>query len=87
MLIEYVQEAMRRARYVILEDDESYYGEIPGLRGVYANARTLETCREELQEVLEGWLFIRLRRNLPIPTLRGISLSPPKSKRPLHARA
>ena len=55
MLTAYVQTAMRKARYEILEDG-SYYGEIPGFQGVFANAETLEACREQLQEVLEGWM-------------------------------
>ena len=29
MLLEYIQAALRRARYEILPDDGSYYGEIP----------------------------------------------------------
>ncbi len=53
MLTEYIRAAMRLAHYEILEDDGSFYGEIPGIPGVYANATTLEACRDELQEVLE----------------------------------
>ncbi len=49
---------MRRARYEILADDGSYYGSIPGLQGVWANASTLEACREELEEVLQDWIMI-----------------------------
>lgn len=74
MLLEYIDEAMRMARYEILEDDHSYYGEISGFQGVYANAKDLETCRKELQEVLEEWLFIRLRKNLSIPSLKKHNL-------------
>ena len=47
MLTEYIRTAMARARYEILSDG-TFYGEIPGFQGVYANADTLETCREEL---------------------------------------
>jgi len=67
MLTEYLQSAMRRAKYEILPDDGSFYGEIPDFQGVYANARTLESCREELQEVLEGWVFFRISKNLALP--------------------
>ena len=28
MIIEYVEEALRRARYEIIDDEEPYYGEI-----------------------------------------------------------
>ena len=53
MLIQYLRAALHQAKYEILTDDGSFYGEIPGFDGVYANAVTLESCREELEEVLE----------------------------------
>ena len=52
-LTSYFEAAMRRARYEVIEDDGSYYGNIPGLQGVWANADTLEACRTELREVVE----------------------------------
>jgi predicted RNase H-like HicB family nuclease len=74
MLREYIQTAMRQAEYEILPDDRSFYGEIPGFDGVYANADKLEKCREELQEVLEEWILMRVSRNLPTPVVEGIEL-------------
>jgi len=65
---------MRRARYEILSDDGSFYGEIPGLDGVYSNAGTLEECRDLLREVLEEWVLIRLARHLPVPPIDGVTL-------------
>jgi predicted RNase H-like HicB family nuclease len=53
MLTKYICAAMHKATYEILSDG-SFYGEIPGLQGVYANAETLEACREQLQEILDG---------------------------------
>ena len=44
MLTAYISAAMERARYKIIEDG-TYFGDIAGLRGVWANARTLEDCR------------------------------------------
>ena len=35
-----------------LADDGSFYGEISVCNGVYANAATLEECREQLAEVV-----------------------------------
>lgn len=58
---------MTRARYEILADDRLFYGEIPGFQGVYANAPTLEGCREELEEVLEEWFLFRISRSLRVP--------------------
>ena len=75
MLTKYIQAAMRKAKYEILEDNEGFYGSIPGFRGVWSNAPTLEACREELAEVLEDWILFHLSDNTPLPKIAGISLS------------
>lgn len=75
MLTEYISAAMRKARYEILPDDKSFYGEIAGFDGVYATADTLEACRNELAEVLEEWIFFRIARSLPLPVVDGIELT------------
>ncbi len=75
MLLEYIQEAMKRARYELIEDEEPYYGEVPELAGVWATGGTLEECRENLREVIEGWLMIRLQKGLRIPALGGNRLN------------
>ena len=63
MLTEYIDEALRRARYELIEDEETpYYGEVPELPGVWASGRTLEGCRRELKEVVEGWILVSVRR-------------------------
>lgn len=67
MLLAYIAAALGKARYEVLEKDASFYGEIPGFDGVYAYAGTLEACRNELSEVLEEWILIRISRNFPLP--------------------
>lgn len=74
MLTEYIQAAMRRARYEILQDNE-FYGEIPGFQGVFASAETLEDCREQLRKVLEGWIVLGLRLGHLMPVVDDISLA------------
>ena len=74
MLTEYIGAAMRRAMYEILSDG-TYYGEISGFQGVYANAQTLESCREQLREVLEGWIVLGLRLGHTLPVVDGIGLT------------
>ncbi len=59
MLTDYIQSAMHLAQYEILEDG-TYYGEIPGFQGVWADEKTLEECREELQSTLEDWILLGL---------------------------
>lgn len=75
MLTKYILAALRQARYKILADDGTFYGEIPGFQGVWANADTLEDCREELAEVLEEWILLRVAKNLPLPIVDAIELS------------
>jgi predicted RNase H-like HicB family nuclease len=69
MLTEYIKAALDRAKFEIIKDDEPYYGEVPELEGVWATGKTLEECRNNLAEVIDGWLVVRLRRGLPIPPL------------------
>ena len=70
----FIDKAMEQAKYEILSDDGSFYGEIPICRGVYANAKSLEKCRKELEETLEEWVFFRIHKNLSIPVIDGIEL-------------
>lgn len=74
MLNKYIQAALRHAKYEILADDGSFYGEVPECNGVYANAETLEQCREELAEVLEEWILFRVHKNCALPEIDGIEI-------------
>ena len=74
MLTEYIEAAMKKAKYEILSDDNTFYGYIPRFDGVYANAEDLETCRNELKEVLEEWIMLGISRHLPLPIVDGIKL-------------
>ena len=66
MLTSYLFQKMTQAKYKILEDG-SYFGEIPGLQGIWASEKTLEKCREVLKEVLEEWIILKLKDNDIIP--------------------
>jgi len=74
MLTSYINAAMRKAHYDILPDNEGYFGNIEGLKGVWANAKTLEACREELRQVLEEWIILGLKMGHNIPPIDGIEL-------------
>lgn len=73
MLTRYLRAALHRAKYKVLEDG-SFFAEIPGFDGVWANAAALEACREELEEVLEEWLLFRVSRQLPLPAVDNLEL-------------
>ena len=75
MISEYLDVAMDKAHYEMIDDPEPFYGEIRECQGVWATGKTLEECRRNLLETLEGWLVLSLQKGLPIPALDGISLS------------
>lgn len=66
MLSQFIKKQLKKAEYRLLKD-KTYFGEIPGLRGVWANAKNLEDCRNELREVLEDWLLLKVRDNENVP--------------------
>ena len=73
MLFKYIQKALEKAQYKVL-DDGTWFAEIPGFEGVWANANTVEACRNELQEVLEEWLVLKIRDRDPIPEIEGVEI-------------
>ena len=66
MLSEYLIKKLKIAKYKTLEDG-SCFGAIPGLRGVWANAKNLRECKKELGEVLEEWMMLKIRNKENIP--------------------
>ena len=75
MLANYIDKAMELAVYEIVKVEDIFWGEVPGLQGVWARHKKLEGCRRELREALSDWLALRLRLGLPIPILADIDLS------------
>lgn len=73
MLTEYIAAVLHHARYKLL-DDGTDFGEVPELPGTWANAATLEDCREELREVVEAWIAVGLNHGAAFPVLDGVGL-------------
>lgn len=69
MLMEYIEEVLKKAHYELIDDEEPYYGEVKELKGVWATGRTLEDCRNSLREVIEGWIVVSIKKGLPIKVL------------------
>ena len=70
MIRKYIQTAMEHAKYEILQDDGTLYGEIKECPRVYSNAPTLERCRNELEE----WILFRVFKNLEIPSIDNVKI-------------
>lgn len=73
MLSRYIHAAGSLATYRLIEDG-TIIGEIPGFEGIWASSDRLEACREELEEVLEDWILIRVSQHLELPVAEGIEL-------------
>lgn len=74
MLNDFINAALRHAKYEVLENG-TVYSEVPELKGVWAEGKTVEECRTELAEVIEGWLFLKLKDGDPIPVIEGVDLN------------
>jgi len=68
MLSDYIAKKLKVAHYKLLADG-TYFGEINGLKGVWANHKNLENCRQELKEALEDWLLFKIKEGDSIPGL------------------
>jgi predicted RNase H-like HicB family nuclease len=73
MLTRYVERALERAKYQLL-DDGTFAATVPGLRGVIATGQTLETCRRDLAEIVEAWVLVRVAQGLSIPAIDGATV-------------
>ena len=71
MFIDYIQAALRRAKYEMLQDNEGFVATIPGFHGLLAHANALEDCRDELQDVLQSWMLVRMDHGLRLPVIDG----------------
>jgi hypothetical protein len=73
MLASYIDKAMELAVYEIIEDDGTYWGEIPGLQGVWANYKTLR-CKAIAQRSA-GIVRCNEPTSVDIPLIEDINLN------------
>ncbi len=66
MIQAYLNASLKNARYKQI-DNGKWFAEIPGFDGVWASADSVEICRNELIEVLEEWLILKIRDGDEIP--------------------
>ena len=83
MFAEYIQAALERAQYKIIDDPEPVFGEVPELDGVWATGNSIEECRRELISVIEGWIALRLRMGDSIPPIDSVGINVSKEPIPV----
>lgn len=86
MLTEYIEAAMRRAHYELMENGQ-FFGSIAPCKGLWAEGATLEECRAELRETLEEWLLLGLQLGHRLPVIDGFNLNRSNRRKPAHAQA
>lgn len=82
MLTEYIRAAMHEALYELMEDGR-FFAVIPACEGLWSEGATLESAREQLQDVLEDWILIKARHDDVFPTIAGVDINP----QPAYAEA
>lgn len=77
MLTEYIQAALKYAKYEELPDGEGIFAtiEAPGFQGVWANADTVEACEQELRSVLEDWILLGVYLHHQLPVVDTIDIN------------
>ena len=73
ILLDYCQKALQQAKYKRLNDG-SWFAEIEGCKGVWGNGSTVEECRQDLLEVLEEWIILKLQDGDDLPVMDGIEI-------------
>ena len=74
MLTRYIHQVMRGAHFELMENGR-FYGSIPGFQGVWSEGGSLEECRDELIEAVEGWLIVKLRCGEDLPVVGDIDIN------------
>ena len=77
MIAAYIQKALEKAHYEMIDDPNPYYGEVSGLDGVWASGLTLEECRRELAEAIEDWILFGIAKGFPIPPMDDVEVHVP----------
>lgn len=77
MFDRYLHKALSRAEYKILENGE-WFVSIPNFDGVWASGSNVEETRNELIEVLEEWLLLKLKDNDLIPFFDSLEITEEK---------
>lgn len=64
-----IRKKLQSAKYKVL-DDKSIFGEIPGLKGVWASAKNMKDCKRELGEVLTDWANLQIQDDKAVARLK-----------------
>ncbi len=73
LLVDYCEKALKKAKYKKLKDG-TCFAEIDGFQGVWGNGLTIEECRQDLLEVLEEWIILKLQDGDTLPIVDDLEI-------------
>jgi predicted RNase H-like HicB family nuclease len=72
LLNDYIDAALKTARFETIDEGTRVYAELPQFRGAWADGKTRDEVAKTLRQVLKGWIELQLERGQPLPRLKGV---------------
>ncbi len=72
LLDDYIDAALKNARYEKIDNGRKVYAELRGFPGAWADGKTRDEAAKTLRQVLKGWIELQLERGQPLPRLKGV---------------
>jgi predicted RNase H-like HicB family nuclease len=72
LLDDYIDAALRTAKFEKIDKGTRVYAELPQFRGAWADGTTRDEVAKTLRQVLKGWIELQLDRGQPLPRLKGV---------------
>jgi predicted RNase H-like HicB family nuclease len=69
-LDDYIEAALKTARYEKIDNGSRVYAELPDFRGAWADGDTRGDASNSLRDVLKGWIKLQLERGHPLPEVK-----------------
>ena len=76
MIQQYINAALHKASYELIDNGQHFFASVPGLEGVWSEGATVEECRETLAEVIEDWVWAHIRHGVDVPMIDGVGVRP-----------
>lgn len=74
-LDDYIDAALTTARFEKIDQGQTIYAQIPAFRGVWAKGQTRQQVKEELRNVLKGWIELEIERGSELPSVKGATFT------------
>jgi len=76
----YIQAALRKAKYSYDDETKSFVAVVEELPLCWGQGDTHEEAREELENVIEGWVLLSIQRGEKLPSIDNVAMIIPHKK-------